>query len=79
MKYYFIYGGSWGNFPQFCRVASCDGYAPDYRYFYLGFRLIKTIKQWEIKLFAADAGFSIKDTAVLRTEILVTYFIMMII
>lgn len=36
-------GGSWLNFPQFCRVAfRLNVVAPGYRLYYTGFRLART-------------------------------------
>ena len=33
-------GGDWDDDAQYCRVAYRDAYTPDYRYYYLGFRLV---------------------------------------
>ena len=35
-------GGSWSDYPQYCRVAFRSGYSPDYRYNSIGFRLART-------------------------------------
>jgi formylglycine-generating enzyme len=35
-------GGSWGSFPQNCRVAFRNDYSPGYSYYVLGFRLART-------------------------------------
>lgn len=38
-SYRVIRGGSWGNGPQYCRVAFRSGYTPGYRSYASGFRL----------------------------------------
>ena len=35
-----IRGGSWDNSAQYCRVADRNGSTPDFRYYFLGFRLV---------------------------------------
>ena len=35
-------GGSWGNYPQGCRVAVRNVYSPGYRNYFIGFRLART-------------------------------------
>jgi sulfatase modifying factor 1 len=35
-------GGSWGNYPQFCRVANRNNFTPDDRFNFIGFRLART-------------------------------------
>ena len=44
MKYYVIRGGSWGISAFNCRTAFRYSYAPDFRYYYMGFRLTKKLK-----------------------------------
>ncbi len=39
--YRVLRGGSWLNYPQFCRVASRDGNRPGHRSDYIGFRLVR--------------------------------------
>jgi formylglycine-generating enzyme required for sulfatase activity len=41
-----IRGGSWDYYPRLCRTANRDGYAPGYRYLYLGFRLARVQSSW---------------------------------
>jgi formylglycine-generating enzyme required for sulfatase activity len=36
-------GGSWSNFPRRCRTAVRDYNYPDFKYFDLGFRLVRTL------------------------------------
>lgn len=35
-----IRGGSWNGDPALARVADRDGFTPDFRWYYLGFRLL---------------------------------------
>jgi formylglycine-generating enzyme required for sulfatase activity len=35
-------GGSWGDYSGHCRSASRDGYTPDFRFFTLGFRVLRS-------------------------------------
>ena len=34
-------GGGWSNDAGYCRAAYRNGYAPDYRAYFLGFRLVR--------------------------------------
>jgi len=34
-------GGSWGNTASFCTVAGRDNYNPNYRHYYIGFRVVR--------------------------------------
>jgi formylglycine-generating enzyme required for sulfatase activity len=36
-------GGSWSNYPQSLRTAFRDGNSPDVRYFYIGYRVARTL------------------------------------
>lgn len=39
--YRVLRGGSWGAIPRFCRSAIRDWYLPDYRFYYVGFRVVR--------------------------------------
>ena len=36
-------GGYWDNYAQYCRAAGRYYYTPTYSYYYLGFRLSRTV------------------------------------
>lgn len=45
MKYWILRSGSWSNDPLYCLVAVRSDDPSDNRSIYLGFRLVKTVKQ----------------------------------
>ncbi len=57
---------------MFCRIVNRNDFTPNYRIIDVGFRLIKTIKSWNIMRYTEEVGSSIKSTAKLHTLFKIT-------